>query len=125
MMKTPFWPGLVAGGLLLVSLNGCADQGSQATAGGAAAHRQDAPDPKEIPPRYGMTRSEVLAQYGQPRQRFEEDQGETWVYLLNGGEIVAKSFIPFYIPPRPRTGVLMFGPDGRVVRFRWHTVEHD
>ena len=123
-MKIPFLPGLVASGLAVLSLNGCADDGSHATTG-RTAHHQDAPDPEEIPPRHGMTRSEVLAQYGQPRQRFAEENGETWVYLLNGGEIVSKSLIPFYIPPRPRTGVLTFGPDGRVVRFRWQTAEHD
>ena len=112
-------------GLSVCLWSGCADQQSAAPANVHTVHHAERPDPEEIPPRYGMTRSEVLAQYGQPRQRFVEEDGETWVYLRNGGEIATKALIPFYAPVRPRTGVLTFGHDGRVVRFRWQTVEHD
>ena len=66
-----------------------------------------------------MTKDQVIAQYGRPRGINLTERGEVWHYVLNEGEIVAKSFIPFYIPPRPRFGTVIFGPGGRVTEFHW------
>lgn len=99
-----------------LSLSACVDYGSYTDDKGTV-HRNI--DPKEIPPHNGMSRDEVFRMYGPPNRRFADDMGETFVYYLNAGEIEGKSFIPFYIPPRLRTGVLTFGPDGRVVRYHW------
>ena len=105
-------------GAAALFLPACEDQ-SHPPDQGTAYHRANDIDPREIPPHNGMTKSEVLAQYGRPGRAFVDDSGETWSYLLNGGEIIGKSFIPFYIPPRPRYGVLTFGPNGTVVRYHW------
>jgi hypothetical protein len=41
-------------------------------------------------------------------------------YLLNYGEMIGKALIPFNFKPTiPRTGVLIFGADGRVKKFNW------
>ena len=104
-------------------LPACADQ-SHPSSGDPAHHHADTIDPKEIPPHMGMTRHEVFAMYGEPARKYVDDMGETWVYYLNAGEIATKSLIPFYIPPRLRTGVLTFGPNGTVVRFRWEPDSH-
>ena len=106
-----------------LGLSACEDNHSHANADGTTYHHSDI-DPKEIPPHDGMTRSEVFHMYGEPNRKYVDDMGETWVYYLNAGEIAGKSLIPFYIPPRLRTGVLTFGPDNRVVRFRWQPDAH-
>ena len=62
--------------------------------------------------------------YGEPVRKYVDEMGETWVYYLNAGEITAKSFIPFYIPPPLRVGVLTFGPNGTVARFCWQPDPH-
>ena len=98
-------------------VNGCASDPSASNRRAAVSHGQR--DPIEIPPHDGMTRGEVLAQYGQPRAINVSDRGEVWTYLLNGGEIVGKSFIPFYPPVRPRFGTVIFGPDERVREYHW------
>ena len=66
-----------------------------------------------------MTKDQVIAQYGRPRGINLTERGEAWHYVLNAGEIAAKSLIPFYIPPRPRFGTVIFGPDGRVTEYHW------
>lgn len=76
----------------------------------------------EARPFIGMTKSEALARYGQPKKQTVTDEGEQWVYVLNFGEVLGKAFIPFNFKPTPvRTGVLTFGPDGRVAKFNWDT----
>ncbi len=66
-----------------------------------------------------MTKYKVAALYGRPYGINLTERGEAWHYVLNAGEIEAKSLIPFYIPPRPRFGTVIFGRDGRVTEFRW------
>ena len=107
----------------VIGLSACEDNPSHDTANGASYHHHTI-DPKEIPPHDGMTRDEVFHMYGPPDRKYVDDMGETWVYYLNAGEIAGKSLIPLYIPPRLRTGVLTFGPDGRVVRYRWEPDSH-
>ena len=106
-----------------LGLSACEDNQAHTAANGTAYHHNHI-DPKEIPPHYGMNRDEVFRLYGEPNRKYFDDLGETWVYYLNAGEIVGKSFIPFYVPPRLRTGVLTFGPDGRVAHFRWQPDAH-
>ncbi len=99
-----------------VLLNGCT--ATPSTSGRASASH-DQPDPIEVPPHVGMTKDQVIAQYGRPRGINLTERGEAWHYVLNAGEIAAKSLIPFYIPPRPRFGTVIFGRDGRVVEYHW------
>ena len=106
-----------------LGLSACDDNQSHA-AGNSPAYHHDTIDPKEIPPHNGMTREEVFRMYGEPNRKYVDDMGETWIYYLNAGEIATKSLIPFYIPPRLRTGVLTFGPDNRVVRYHWEPDAH-
>ena len=74
----------------------------------------------ETPPFVGMTKAQALARYGEPKKRTTTDEGENWVYILNFGEVMGKALIPFNFKPTPiRTGVLVFGPDGRVKKFNW------
>lgn len=74
----------------------------------------------EKPPFIGMTKAEALALYGHPKKQTMTDEGENWVYILNIGEVIGKAMIPFnFKPPMPRTGTLIFGPDGRVKKFNW------
>lgn len=74
----------------------------------------------ETPPFIGMTKAQALARYGHPKKNTMTDEGEQWVYLLNFGEMMGKAMIPFNFKPTiPRTGVLVFGPDGRVKKFTW------
>lgn len=100
-----------------VLLNGCETHSSSSGRPASASHEQ--PDPIEIPPHNGMTKTEVVARYGQPRAVFVTDRGEVWRYILNPGEIVTKSLIPFYPPVRPRFGTVIFGPDNRVREYNW------
>ena len=72
------------------------------------------------PPFIGMTKAQALARYGEPKRRSVSDEGEQWVYLLNFGEVMGKALIPFnFKPTQIRTGVLTFGPDGKVKKFNW------
>jgi hypothetical protein len=77
-------------------------------------------DQSEKPPFVGMTKAQALARYGEPKTHTITEKGEQWVYLLNYGEVLGKAFIPFNFKVTPiRTGVLTFGPDGKVKEFRW------
>lgn len=83
-------------------------------------------DESEKPPFVGMTKAQALARYGEPKQHTLTDKGEQWVYILNYGEVIGKAFIPFNFKGTPiRTGVLTFGPNGRVKEFRWDTPTKD
>jgi outer membrane protein assembly factor BamE (lipoprotein component of BamABCDE complex) len=102
-----------------IALSGCA------TAPPSAPHsrtKEQAGDESEKPPFVGMTKGQVLARYGEPKRHTITDEGEQWVYLLNFGEVMGKALIPFNFSPTPiRTGVIVFGPDGRVKKFNWDT----
>jgi hypothetical protein len=74
----------------------------------------------EQPPFVGMSKAQALARYGEPKKHTITDEGENWIYILNMGEVIGKAFIPFnFKPTLARTGVLIFGPDGRVKKFIW------
>lgn len=74
----------------------------------------------ETPPFIGMTKAQALARYGEPKKHTLTDEGENWVYVLNMGEVIGKAMIPFnFHQPAVRTGILIFGPDGRVKKFNW------
>jgi hypothetical protein len=80
----------------------------------------------ETPPFVGMTKDQALQRYGKPKKHTVTEEGEQWVYILNMGEIIGKAFIPFNFKPTiPRTGVLIFGPNGTVKKFTWDTEKHD
>ncbi len=71
-------------------------------------------------PFLGMTQAEALARYGKPKKQTITEEGEQWTYVLNFGEVMGKAFIPFNFKHTPiRTGVLTFGPEGRVTKFNW------
>ncbi len=85
------------------------------------AKRGDISNPEaERPPFIGMTKEQALARYGEPKKHTITEEGEQWVYILNMGEVIGKAFIPFNFKPTvPRTGVITFGPNGRVKKFNW------
>lgn len=77
-------------------------------------------DQSEKPPFVGMTKAQALARYGEPKKHTVADEGEQWVYVLNMGEVIGKAFNPFnFKPTLVRTGVLIFGGDGKVKKFTW------
>lgn len=80
----------------------------------------------ENPPFVGMTKAQALARYGDPKTHTITDEGEQWVYILNFGQVMGRAFIPFnFKPTMVRTGVLTFGPDGKVKKFRWDAPTDD
>jgi hypothetical protein len=79
-------------------------------------------DPSEQPPFVGMTKAQALARYGEPKRHSVTDEGENWIYVLNAGEVIGKAFIPFNFHATPvRIGVLVFGANGKLKKFRWDT----
>jgi hypothetical protein len=71
-----------------------------------------------------MTKAQALAHYGKPKQKTSTEEGEQWTYILNFGEFIGKHMIPFFVSTQGlRVGVLTFGQDGRVKKFRWDTPE--
>jgi hypothetical protein len=77
-------------------------------------------DLSEQPPFVGMTKAQALSRYGEPKKHSVTDEGENWIYILNAGEVIGKAFIPFNFHATPvRTGVLVFGANGKVKKFRW------
>jgi len=89
-------------------------------------HRTSKVDESEKPPFVGMTKAQAIARYGQPKKQTVTDEGENWVYVLNFGEFVGKHMIPFFFSSAQiRTGVLIFGPDGKVKKFNWDAPTKD
>jgi hypothetical protein len=79
-------------------------------------------DESEKPPFVGMTKAQALARYGEPKKHSVTDEGENWIYVLNFGEVLGKALIPFNFHATPvRTGVLIFGANGKVKKFNWDT----
>ena len=113
--------------LLLAAFGGClaftdCSQNSQQTQGSAATGE----DESEKPPFVGMTKNQALARYGDPKTKGVTEEGETWTYVRGLGAMMAKAAIPFYFGGRDlKTGVLIFGPDGKVKKFRWDTQTDD
>jgi hypothetical protein len=77
-------------------------------------------DESEKPPFVGMTKQQARSRYGEPKKHSVTDEGESWIYVLNYGEVIGKAFIPFNFHQTPiRTGVLLFGSNGKVKKFTW------
>ncbi len=115
-------------GVVSLVFFGCSnDQPSSGKDAAARSRQQAADDLREqeenTPPSVGMTKETAFRRYGNPKSDIVTDQGERVVWFLNEGEVVGKSLIPFYIPPRPRFAVLMFGPNGRVKEFHFDARE--
>jgi hypothetical protein len=109
--------------IVALALAGCAAQQTAATTQGPKAKVGDISNPEaEKPPFIGMTKAQALARYGEPKKHTITDEGEQWVYILNFGEVMGKALIPFNFKVTPiRTGLIVFGPDGRVKKFNWDT----
>ena len=71
-----------------------------------------------------MTTAQALHYYGKPDSVGYRDGGELWTYVLNRGETIGKSFIPFYFNNRLRYRLLTFR-NGKVVDFRWDAPDRD
>ena len=103
-------------------VTGCASS-SPSTGAPRTADRKTPPkkiDESDKAPFIGMTKAEALARYGEPKTHTVTDEGERWTYVLNMGEFIGKHMIPFFFSEQGiRTGVLIFGPDGRVKKFDW------
>lgn len=113
-MKTKLFPLIIA-----LAMAGCA---TPAPSTPQSKQKTQAVDESEKPPFIGMSKAQVLARYGEPKKHTITDEGEQWVYLLNFGEVMGRALIPFNFSPTPiRTGVIVFGPDGRVKKFNWDT----
>ena len=75
------------------------------------------------PPRRGMTKEQVRAQYGRPVNVSTSSRGESWSYVIGG--IDGTSFIPFYGPVhnavrKRQSGVIFFDGNGRVKDYSWN-----
>lgn len=114
-------PAIVSLAICLTACQTTAPAPGGATSSGSARVVGDISNPEaEAPPFIGMTKDQALARYGEPKKRTISDEGENWIYLLNMGEVIGRAFIPFnFKPTMARTGVLIFGPDGRVKKFNW------
>jgi hypothetical protein len=66
----------------------------------------------------GMTKAQALHYYGDPDSIGHRGDEELWTYVLNAGETIAKSFIPFNYGNKLRYRLLTF-KDGKVVDFHW------
>jgi hypothetical protein len=83
-------------------------------------------DEEDKPPFIGMTKAQALARYGKPKTQTVTDEGEQWTYILNMGEFIGKHMIPFFVSTQAlRTGVLTFGREGKVKKFRWDVPEKE
>jgi hypothetical protein len=70
------------------------------------------------PPFNGMTTAQARHFYGDPDSIGHRDGQELWTYVLNAGETISKSFIPFNFNNKLRYRLLTF-KDGKVVNFHW------
>jgi hypothetical protein len=70
------------------------------------------------PPFKGMTTTQARHFYGDPDSIGHRDGEELWTYVLNAGETISKSFIPFNFNNKLRYRLLTF-KDGKVVDFHW------
>ena len=64
----------------------------------------------EKKPEVGMTKAQVIELFGKTDNVQESNQGETWIYNLNMGEM----FIPFNFGYRPKMRIINFDKDGKV-----------
>ena len=81
-------------------------------------------DESDLAPVIGMTKFQVLSRYGKPNRKTTTEDGEQWTYILNMGQFIGKHMIPFFVSTQAlRIGVLTFGSDGRLKKFRWDVPE--
>jgi len=66
-------------------------------------------------PEVGMTKEEIIGMYEKTDNIQSSSDGETWIYNMNMGE----AFIPFNFGYRPKTRIIVFGPDGKVTRWNY------
>jgi hypothetical protein len=76
------------------------------------------------PPFNGMTTAQARHFYGDPDSVGHRDGEELWTYVLNAGETISKSFIPFNFSNKLRYRLLTF-KDGKVVKFHWDPPPQD
>ncbi|HEY2712119.1 MAG TPA: hypothetical protein VGI60_06355 [Chthoniobacterales bacterium] len=76
------------------------------------------------PPFNGMTKAQAIHYYGEPDSIGHREGEELWTYVLNRGESIGKSFIPFYYKNKLRYRLLTFKGD-KVVKFHWDPPESD
>ena len=75
-----------------------------------AAKPAPAAQNNEKNPTLGMTKDQVLALYGKTDNVRMSNEGESWIYNLNMGEL----FIPFNFGYRPKLRIVDFDKDGKV-----------
>ena len=113
---------LLAAACLLIAC----DSGSSAPARKSAqAKSKPAPqdEDRSRPPRRGMTKEQVRAQYGRPVNVSTSSRGESWSYVIGGFDGTA--FIPFYGPVHDAVrqrhgGIIFFDQNGRVKDYSWN-----
>ena len=100
--------------VLALNFAGCASDKGGATTGSSEkpkpAQKQAQKDPE-----VGMTKEQVIAQYGKTDDVSVSSDGEVWTYNLNMGE----AFIPFNFGYRPKFRVIMFNKDGKVTHWNY------
>ncbi len=73
-------------------------------------------EPIEQEPRIGMSKGQIRQMYGEPESVNHSGRGEVWSYYFNRGG----AFIPYNFGYRPRTGVFIFGENGRLKDYNWN-----
>jgi len=66
-------------------------------------------------PEVGMTKEQVIAQYGKTDNISASSEGEVWSYHLNMGE----AFIQFNYGYRPKILIVYFDKDGKVANWNY------
>lgn len=72
-------------------------------------------EPKDEKPRLGMTKAQVKAKYGEPKNINTTARGEVWVYWFNRGH----AFIPYNFGYKPRTGTFTFDAGGKLTDYSY------
>ena len=126
-MKTSLRKTVAASCVFSLLIVGTTLPSQRAEAGSAARVRgtnRDDGDKKDStkPPFKGMTKAQALKDYGEPDSVGHRDGTELWTYVLNRGENLAKSYIPFNFKNSLRYRLLTF-KDGKVIDFRWDAPE--
>ena len=79
------------------------------------ANSQASQKPAEKTPEVGMSKEQVVAMFGKTDNIHMTNEGETWIYNLNMGEM----FIPFNFGYRPKTRMIYFDKDSKVARWSY------
>ena len=127
-MKIPFLLLLCTAAFYLA---GCAgnEPTSQSAARTGEQRQQNIEEEEEeqevesIPPRIGMSKSQVRKRYGRPYNVSSSPRGEVWNYVFN--KLDGRDFIPVYggwhqAFKKRHGGRVTFNSAGRVVDFDWN-----